>query len=56
MTYIIQALPHKKEEVDHSMRQQWPSRNELAMIDGTAMKGTKIIILFITETNTAALT
>ena len=46
MTYIIQGWLHKEEEVDQSIRQHWPIRNELAMIDGTAMKGKRIIIPF----------
>ena len=30
--------PHRKKEMGHSMRQYWPIRNELAMIDSIAMK------------------
>ena len=39
-TYIIQGWPYKKEEADHSMR------NELAMIEDIVMKGKRIINLF----------
>ena len=42
--YIIQGLPHKKEEVDQNIRQYWPIRNKLAVIDGILMKGKRIII------------
>ena len=41
-----QDWPHRKEEVEHSMRQDWPIRNELAINDGIEMKGRKIIIPF----------
>ena len=34
------------EEVDHSTRQYWPIRNDLAMTDGIAMEGNRIIISF----------
>ena len=44
--YKILGWPHKKEEVDHSMRKYWPLRNELAIIDGISMKGKTIIIPF----------
>ena len=43
--YIIQGWPHKTEDVAHSMRQYWPIRSELAIID-IAMKGKRIIIPF----------
>ena len=33
MVYIIQGWPHKKEEVNQSIRQYRPIRNELAIID-----------------------
>ena len=36
--YIIQGWPNKK-EVEHSMRHYWPPRSELAITDGTIMKG-----------------
>ena len=38
------GLPHWNEEVDHSMRQYWPIRSELAIIDGIVMRGKRIII------------
>ena len=41
-TNIIQGWPQKKEEVTQSIRQSWPIKNELAMIDGIAMKGKRI--------------
>ena len=31
--YIIQGWSYKKEEVDHSTKQYWPIRHELAVID-----------------------
>ena len=37
-TYIIQDWLHKEEEVEHSISQYWPLRNEMAMIDGITMK------------------
>ena len=37
------GMAHKKEEVEHSMRQYLPIRNELAIIDCIAMKGKRII-------------
>ena len=43
---IIQGLPHKKGEVELSMKHDWPIRHELVMIDGIAMKGRIIIMLF----------
>ena len=42
--YIIQHWPHKKEEVAQDIRQYWPLRNKLAMIDDIIMKDQKIII------------
>ena len=42
--YIIQGWPLKKEDVEHSMRPYWPKRSKLAIIDGIAMKGKRIII------------
>ena len=37
---------HKKEEVEHSMRQYWPIKDKLVMIDDTSMKDKRIIIPF----------
>ena len=33
-------------EVYHTMRQYWPLRNKLAMVDGIVMKGNRIVIPF----------
>ena len=45
-TYITKGWPHKKEEVTQGIRQYWPMRKELAMIDGIVMRDKRIIIPF----------
>ena len=44
--YTIQGWSHKKEEMDHSMRQYWPIREKLAMIDCFVIRGKRILIPF----------
>ena len=41
---IIQGWPHRNEDMDHSMRQYWPIRNKLAMVDGMVTNSKKIMI------------
>ena len=36
--YIAQGWPYKEEEVAQGIRQYWPIRNEVAMIDDIMMK------------------
>ena len=42
--YIIKGLPHIKENVAPDIEKYWPTRHELAMKDGMAIKGTRVII------------
>ena len=44
-SYIIQGQPHKKDEVEWSMKYYWAIRHEVVMVDGIAMKGKRVIIL-----------
>ena len=47
--YIIQSWSYKKDEVEQSMKHYWPFRIGLAIIDGIAMMGRRIIIPFLLQ-------
>ena len=40
----MQGWLHKKDKVEQSMKQYWPIRHELAMINDIAMTGKRIIL------------
>ena len=47
--YIIGGWPHVKEVVEPRVEKYWPIRHELGMIDGIALKGKCIILLYLLQ-------
>ena len=53
-SFILQGWPHKKDELEHSIKHYWPIRSVLSMIDGSAMRGKNNYSFSIAETNSTA--
>ena len=46
---MIQDLLHKKGELEHRMKNYWPIKSELAMIDGITMKSKRNSYLLLKQ-------